>query len=83
MSHSPVKMMLDVAFGRHQTGTRAGAPDTVVLHGVAEAAVAWWMAHRPSDWSLEQHLADPAVNCKSDQERQLAYSVAQWLSTKK
>ena len=82
MSHSPVKMMLDVAFGRHQPGTNATPPNTAVLHSVADAAVAWWIARKPSDWSLEQYLADPAVDCPGDPERQLAEAVAKWVKLK-
>jgi ribosomal protein S12 methylthiotransferase accessory factor YcaO len=29
------------------------------LATIARAAVAWWTAHRPAYWSLEQHLAKP------------------------
>jgi hypothetical protein len=83
MTDSPVKMMLDVAFGRHQPGTKAGGPDTAALLAVADAAVAWWKARKPADWSLEQHLAHPAINCDGDGERQLAQAAAQWVALKK
>jgi hypothetical protein len=83
MTDSPVKMMLDVAFGWHQPGTKSGGPDTVVLLAVANAAVQWWKARKPADWSLEQHLADPAINCDGDGERQLAQAAAKWVALKK
>jgi hypothetical protein len=83
MSDSPVKMMLDVAFGRHQPGTKASGPDTAILLAVADAAAVWWKAHKPADWSLEQHLADPTINCDGDGERQLAQAAAKWVALKK
>ena len=79
MSQSPVKMMLDAAFGRQQPSS-AGGTDAAALHAVAEAAVTWWTQRRPSGWSLEQHLADPAVNCEGGHERQLAQAAARWVS---
>ena len=83
MSHSPVKMMLDVAFGRHQPEATAREKDIAALVAVADAAVAWWTARKPTDWSLEQHLADPAVNCDDEGERQLAQAAARWAALKK
>jgi hypothetical protein len=83
MSDSPVKMMLDVAFGRHQPGTRASGPDAAALAAVANAAEVWWKARKPADWTLQQHLADPAINCEGDGERQLAHAVAGWVALKK
>jgi hypothetical protein len=76
MSDSPVKMMIDVAFGRHQPGTKTNAPGAAALSAVANAAEGWWKARKPADWTLEEHLADPAVNCEGDGERQLAQAVA-------
>ncbi|WP_156901288.1 hypothetical protein [Azohydromonas australica] len=46
MPQSPVKMMLDAAFGRQHPGS-AGGTDAAVLQAVAEAAAAWWIARRP------------------------------------
>lgn len=82
MSQSPVKMMLDAAFGR-QPPSSAGGTDAAALHAVADAAVAWWMKRRPSGWSLEQHLADPVVNCDGHAEQQLAGAAATLLSLRK
>lgn len=82
MPQSPVKMMLDAAFGRQQPGS-AGGTDAAVLQAVAEAAVAWWIGRRPAGWSLAQHLADPAVNCEGDHERELAAAAARWISRRK
>jgi hypothetical protein len=82
MPDSPVKMMLDAAFGRQQPSS-AGGTDAAALHAVAEAAVAWWKERRPKGWSLEQHLADPMVNCGEDRERRLAGAVSKWVSLKR
>lgn len=76
-------VMLDMAFGRHQTGKKASGPDSAVLLAVADAAVAWWQARKPADWSLEQHLADPAINCDGDAERPLAEAAAKWVALRK
>jgi hypothetical protein len=81
MTDSPVKMMLDVAFGRQQPNS-AGRADAAALHAVAEAAVVWWTEHRPSGWSLEQHLTDPLVNCEGSHERRLAEAVSKWVLLK-
>lgn len=83
MSNSPVTMMLDVAFGRHQPGKNASGPDNAILVAVADAAVAWWQARKPADWSLEQHLADPAINCDGSDERHLAEAAAKWVSLRR
>jgi hypothetical protein len=80
MPQSPVKMMLDAAFRKQHS---ASDTDIAALHDVAEAAAAWWKARRPSGWSLEQHLADPAVNCEGAREHQLAQAVASWLRVKR
>jgi hypothetical protein len=83
MSDSPVKMMIEVAFGRHQPGTKANAPDAATLAAVANAAEVWWKARKPADWTLEQHLANPTINCEGDGERQLAQAAAKWVALKK
>jgi hypothetical protein len=80
MPQSPVKMMLDVAFGKQHPASDA---NMAALRDVAEAAAAWWKARRPSGWSLEQHLADPAVNCEGAHERELAEAVASWSQGKR
>ncbi|WP_028998180.1 hypothetical protein [Azohydromonas australica] len=82
MPQSPVKMMLDAAFGRQQPGSASGT-DAAALQAVAEAAAVWWMARRPDGWSLERHLADPTVHCEDDHERQLAAAAARWISHRK
>jgi hypothetical protein len=81
MSQSPIKMMLDAAFGQQQSNSAGGA-DAAALHAVAKAAVAWWTQRRPRGWSLEQHLADPLVNCEGSHERRLAEAVSNWMSLK-
>ncbi|MCL2393078.1 MAG: hypothetical protein FWC87_00195 [Acidimicrobiaceae bacterium] len=43
---------------------------------VLVAAHRWWMSKRPIPWSEEAHIANPAVNCASPQERELAESIA-------
>jgi hypothetical protein len=81
--HSPVKMMLDAAFGRQQPRMKVGSTDSAALNAVAEAAVAWWEARRPAGWSMEQYLVDPAANCENDYERELAEAAAKWVAHKK
>ncbi len=41
---------------------------------VAGAALTWWLSRRPVGWSRAQHIACPAVNCASDEERALAHT---------
>jgi hypothetical protein len=75
--------MIDVAFGRHQPGAKANAPDAAARAAVANAAEVWWKARKPAGWTLEQYLADPAISCEGDGERQLAHAVASWVALKK
>jgi hypothetical protein len=49
-----------------------------VLLEVADAAVVWWVMKRPIQWSLEQHLARPHVNCATAEEELLAEKAAAW-----
>jgi hypothetical protein len=83
MSQRLVKMMLDAAFGRHQPSAKASAPDAAALAAVANAAEVWWKARKPADWTLEQHLANPTINCEGDGERQFAQAAAKWVALKK
>jgi hypothetical protein len=44
---------------------------------VERAALAWWRAHKPTDWSREEHLKHPAVNCGMTKwDHRLALAVA-------
>ena len=45
---------------------------------VADAAVVWWTMHRPIQWSVEQHIANPTINCATAAEKTLAKMVAEW-----
>jgi hypothetical protein len=45
------------------------------------AARAWWRSKRPLRYTLENHLASPAVNCTSESERALAREVADTYKT--
>ncbi|WP_043458857.1 hypothetical protein [Azohydromonas australica] len=89
---SPIGMMLDFAYGRGSADSKAsgGKPNhsratspantAVPLLALAAASQAWWESHRPSGWTLEQHLADPTAGCNSTaQERALAEAVAHWI----
>ena len=40
------------------------------------AAIAWWQSKRPSDFTEEEHLQRPSINCQSMQEDVLAVEVA-------
>lgn len=43
---------------------------------LTEAAIAWWMSHRPIRWVEAQHLAGPRVNMNRPSEMALAEAVA-------
>ena len=43
---------------------------------VERAAIGWWRTRRPLDWSVEEHLETPAVNCVTYHEEKLAEAVA-------
>ena len=32
-----------------------------------EAAIAWWKRRRPLGWTAEMHIANPTINCTSDE----------------
>lgn len=51
-----------------------------ILLAVADSAVAWWAMKRPLQWSKDQHLKNPTINCETDYEKALAKKVAAWLS---
>lgn len=44
---------------------------------VEQAAYEWWRALRPIQWTEEDHLRVPDVNCSRERERTLAKTVAQ------
>lgn len=46
---------------------------------VVNYAIEWWQGNRPKDWTKEQHLDKPTVNCDGDDERRLVISVADLL----
>lgn len=43
---------------------------------VLRAAKAWWKGHRPSIFSLEDHLNAPTINTCTETEKQLARAIA-------
>jgi hypothetical protein len=47
---------------------------------VIARAANWWKHRRPIGWNLEQHLANPQVNCTTDAEAALARSVARMIT---
>jgi hypothetical protein len=49
------------------------------MNRILTHAIAWWEAQRPRDWTLMDHLADPAVNCRTPREQELASAVAAYL----
>jgi hypothetical protein len=34
--------------------------------------IEWWEGFRPNGWTIEDHLNNPTVNCKTEQEKNLA-----------
>ena len=59
---------------------KEGFPDGAdkTLLRVADAAAVWWTMHRPIQWSVERHLANPTINCATAAEKTLAKFVAEW-----
>ncbi len=43
---------------------------------LVRAALAWWEGKRPGLYNLEDHIANPRVNCAGDRERDLATAIA-------
>lgn len=43
---------------------------------IRKAANRWWRSKRPLGWNKECHLNNPAVNCETNKEKDLAYAVA-------
>ena len=89
---SPVGMMLQFAFGPGPAGAKSCSGPATQASGtmardlspqmlaLAAAARVWWESGRPDGWSLEQHLAEPAVGRSGGaQERALAEAVAHWV----
>jgi hypothetical protein len=85
-------MMLQFAFGPGPTNARSSRGPAAHAGGNVEcepspqmlalvaAARAWWESGRPEGWSLEEHLADPAVGCDGSQpQRALAEAIACWV----
>lgn len=46
---------------------------------VLEEAVKWWVAHRPKDWSQQDHIESPLVGI-DESEWDLALAVADTIS---
>lgn len=44
---------------------------------VLNASIAWWESHRPRDFTVNQHAANPTINVQSKAEHQLARATAQ------
>ena len=43
---------------------------------LTEAAMSWWEGHRPTAYTVEQHIADPTVNCGNLESAELAKACA-------
>jgi len=41
------------------------------------AAESWWASKRPLDWTIEEHIRNPWVNCVGPVERHLALMVCE------
>ena len=47
------------------------------LSDLESAALKWWKSRRPVDFDLEDHLANPTINCTgSDADKELALAVS-------
>ena len=48
------------------------------MRRVVDAALTWWLRHRPVDWDEAEHLRYPLVNTTTDAEKNLARAVADY-----
>lgn len=49
------------------------------MNKIIKAAQAWWESKRPYTWTEKEHLENPIINCITDQEKELAESVLNYL----
>ncbi len=45
---------------------------------ITEAALNWWVNHRPIGWTATEHFETPSINCTDEKEKRLARAVAFW-----
>jgi hypothetical protein len=50
---------------------------------VVKLAVAWWVNHRPANFTEGRHLLNPMVNTKTSVEAALAIAVANYVRSKR
>ena len=62
---------------------RVAAKPYEAAQALSEAAVEWWLAHRPLDYSESDHFANPTVNCVGEIEKRLAACVTDLLRTER
>ncbi len=55
-------------------------PNTNEEQALADAALVWWIGHRPVSYGEREHLANPTVNTATATESALAKCVATLLS---
>ena len=77
MALSPIEK-IDKACGSTPSEYVLASDDKIVraMAVVCAAAKAFWEGERPVRWDVEQHLAEPAVNCTTQPQRKLAVAVA-------
>jgi hypothetical protein len=46
------------------------------LEAIEQAAYEWWLGRRPRNWTEDEHVKNPVINCCSTYEITLANAVA-------
>lgn len=49
---------------------------------IPEPLLKWWEGFRPIKWDIKQHLNNPAVNCTTKAEKELAVYVSEKIKQK-
>lgn len=50
-----------------------------VLLQIADRAKKWWAGNRPYAYEENDHLQNPTINCRGEEEEWLARAVAEWI----